>query len=454
MNYVKYLDILGVDTIQIPCIELHGVPNTATVGAVGLFGIDVTSEGREIYVCTDVKGAIYTWLPLPKGKDGSCVVKAEINDIDELILTLSDGKTINAGVVKGKDGANGKDGNDGVSVSSVELNTDGELIISLSNGTTTNVGKVKGATGNDGVSITKVEMNASYELLVTLSNDTVMNLGTLGSVTSATLNDSGELEIMFSTGDVINVGKVQPTIQDFVGTQPLGKYSSIYYDGEKFVEKPITLENASWESIAEISESGKASEYFSVGDEKDIELATGEKITLVILGFNHDYADFSKKIPVGITFGMKNLLATKYYIQKGHNKWAYTTMYMSILPTLYSHLPSDLKSVIKTTYKEARLSASVGTYSKYEHQLFLFSPTELGLSDTLSGNDGRRYDYYNSNGATKRQKKLSNGLGDVSNWWTRLESANDSAYTVILTDGTKSEISASTEEGICFGFGI
>ena len=177
MVYVKHFDILGVDTAQIPCIELQGVPNSATVGAVGLLGIDVTSEGREVYLCTDVNGSIYTWQSLKDGKDGSCVAKGDINSNGELVLTLSDGKVINAGPVKGdqgQPGANGRDGDDGVSVSSTELNANGELIITLSNGVTTNVGKV---VGSDGVSIVKVEMNASYEILVTLSNDTVINVG-------------------------------------------------------------------------------------------------------------------------------------------------------------------------------------------------------------------------------------------------------------------------------------
>lgn len=423
MVYVKYFDILGIDTAQIPCIELQGAPTTATVGAVGLLGLDVLSESSDIYVCTAVNGAIYTWKSLRDGKDGSCVVKAEINDINELILTLSDGTTINAGVVKGKDGVHGKDGNDGVSVSSVELNADGELIISLSNGTTTNVGKVTGDTGNDGVSITKVEMNASYELIVTLSNDTIMNLG-----------------------------QVIPTIQDLVGTEPIGEYASLYYDGEKFVEKPISLADASWETIAKISEAGKASEYFSVGDEKEVELASGEKITLVILGFDHDKL-WNDSSTVGITFGMKNLLATKYpiHFSTGGIAWGSCDIYTETLPTLFSHLPGNLQSVIKTVSKTARTSSSSAAKS-YSHQLFLFSPTEVGLS-ALGVSDGQKYSYYETDATTKRKKKLSNGLGEAANWWLRWRS-EDTMHDVVLTTGEKGNFANTLEEGICFGFCI
>jgi hypothetical protein len=178
MVYVKSFDILGIDTAQIPCIELQGVPNSATVGAVGLLGMDVTSEGREIYVCTKVEGAIYTWQSLRDGQDGVSVIKSEINANGELILTLSNGNTLNAGVVKGEQGEPGKDGANGVSVTDAML-IGGKLVITLSNGTTKNLGSVIGTAGQDGVSIVNVELNASSELIITLSNDTVMNIGPL-----------------------------------------------------------------------------------------------------------------------------------------------------------------------------------------------------------------------------------------------------------------------------------
>ena len=46
------------------------------------------------------------------GADGISVVKTEINEKGELIVTLSDGTVSNLGVVVGKDGEDGKDGND------------------------------------------------------------------------------------------------------------------------------------------------------------------------------------------------------------------------------------------------------------------------------------------------------------------------------------------------------
>lgn len=61
MHYVKQFKINGVDTKQVACIELKGKPNTATEGAVGLLGIDMSSPLHEIYKCVAVNGSIYTW---------------------------------------------------------------------------------------------------------------------------------------------------------------------------------------------------------------------------------------------------------------------------------------------------------------------------------------------------------------------------------------------------------
>ena len=61
MRYVKYFDINGVKTKQAACIELHGKPNAATVGVVGMLGIDVDSPSYDLYKCVAVKGGVYTW---------------------------------------------------------------------------------------------------------------------------------------------------------------------------------------------------------------------------------------------------------------------------------------------------------------------------------------------------------------------------------------------------------
>ena len=67
MHYVKQFNINGVDTKQVACIELHGKPNAATEGYVGVLGIDVDSPIHDVYKCVAVNGSIYTWELLSSG---------------------------------------------------------------------------------------------------------------------------------------------------------------------------------------------------------------------------------------------------------------------------------------------------------------------------------------------------------------------------------------------------
>lgn len=109
-----------------------------------------------------------------------------------------------------------------------------------------------------------------------------------------------------------------------------------------FATTDLSFSKASWGQIAALSEGGSASKYFSVGDEKTIELTTGEEITLVILGFNHD--DLASGGKAGITIGMKNLLATRYAMNSSSTNaggWDQSKMRTETMQTLLAQLPSD-----------------------------------------------------------------------------------------------------------------
>ena len=67
MHYVKQFKINGVDTKQVACIELQGVPNAATEGSVGVLGMDMSSPTHEVYRCVAVNGSVYTWELLSSG---------------------------------------------------------------------------------------------------------------------------------------------------------------------------------------------------------------------------------------------------------------------------------------------------------------------------------------------------------------------------------------------------
>jgi hypothetical protein len=404
MDYVKHFDILGVDTAQIPCIELQGVPNAATVGAVGLLGMDMTSDGHELYVCTAVNGSVYTWQSLKDGKDGVSVIGTHINLNGELIITLSNGTEINAGVVRGEKGEPGKDAVDGVN----------------------------GRDGRDGV-------------------DGKDGLG----VVSATFNGNKELVFTMTDGTTIVAGKVIPSLKDLVGSVPIGdKFHCVYYDGEKFVSssvapREITLASATWEEINRIAQEGEASRYFYIGEEKKITLSTGEEVSMVILGFDHDdLADGTGKAK--ITFGMKHLLSTAVYLGTNqHDVWASSRLYQHVLG-VYSMFPSDVQAVVKKVTKKSlydiSTTTSQGKVATSTDTIFLFSLNEVGiLSYTPSTSEV--YEYYYTVGS--RVKRLGNGVTDVCPWWLR-----DKGKYVTGTGEASYGDTVSNTFGICVGFCI
>lgn len=90
------------------------------------------------------------------------VVGANINDDGNLILSMSDGSTIDAGYARGEDGVDGKDGIDGkdgrdgidgidgVGIKKAAVNDSGHLMIRLTDDTLIDTGYVIGADGKDG----------------------------------------------------------------------------------------------------------------------------------------------------------------------------------------------------------------------------------------------------------------------------------------------------------------
>ena len=81
MHYVKHFKINNVDTKQVACIELHGKPNAATEGALGVLGIDVDSPLHDVYKCVTVNGSIYTWELLSSGMS---TIRADISGGGEM----------------------------------------------------------------------------------------------------------------------------------------------------------------------------------------------------------------------------------------------------------------------------------------------------------------------------------------------------------------------------------
>ena len=237
---------------------------------------------------------------------------------------------------------------------------------------------------------------------------------------------------------------------------------------------------SSWADIAAISEAGMAAEIFSVGDEKTISLSTGEQITLVILGFDHDdLSDGSGK--AGMTIGMKDCLETEYKMNDttaNAGGWDESGMRTSTMATLFTQLPSDLQAVIKQVNKKSTAGNQSEIITTSVDKLWLlamseiFSATSIANSATSSiknhadtyNAEGTQYKYYenligDNNGGTATNslliKKRSNGSGYATAWWLRSPNVGFStSFYCIVSKGTASDQTSSIRNGVSFAFCI
>lgn len=237
-----------------------------------------------------------------------------------------------------------------------------------------------------------------------------------------------------------------------------------------FRKKKYDLDSLSWAEIAEIAKAGRAACVFNIGDEKTITLSTGEKITLVILGFFHDTyydSEYDEDTSYTITFGMKNCLATRYQMNASNTNvggWESSKMRTSVMPTLLSQLPADLQSVIKSVYKKTSAGNKSTTITTTNDKLFLLSEVEVnGTTATTYADEGEQYAYFKRNGGYVQYgndgyypngiKALSNGDGDSYTWWLRSPNvASSYNFRYVTGVGYVSYNAASRSYGVSFGF--
>lgn len=221
----------------------------------------------------------------------------------------------------------------------------------------------------------------------------------------------------------------------------------------------FSFEKASWSDIAALSESGSADKYFSVGDEKTISLTTGEQVTFVILGFDHD--DLTSGGKAGMTIGMKNLLATTYRMNAtGTNAggWDESEMRTSTMATLLSQLPSDLQGVIKQVNKKATAGSQSTSITTSADKLWLLAEVEVdGTTSAGYADEGEQYEYWKTvkdgTVAADRIKYLSNGSGSAYSWWLRSPYvSNSNSFRCILSAGLVGTTGANITRGVSFGF--
>lgn len=222
----------------------------------------------------------------------------------------------------------------------------------------------------------------------------------------------------------------------------------------------LTFGNATWDQIGRIAEAGESRKYFNIGDEKTIELSTGEKITLVILGFDHD--DLTTGGKAGITIGIKNILSILYPMNNSATNeggWCESKMRTETMQMLLFQLPSDLRAIIKDVYKyELKNSYGNNVVDSITTQstLFLFARVEIiGQSEeTRYWCEGEQYEYWRSvkNGEISKDRIKSDQSWWLRTWYSDTES--NETFFAVTNEGNFELKNANTNCGVSFGFCI
>ena len=215
-----------------------------------------------------------------------------------------------------------------------------------------------------------------------------------------------------------------------------------------------SLDTYSWSEIAEIAKSGKAAAHFRIGDEKQIELITGEIVTAVILDFDHDVLDSDIDKTAGITFGIKGMLDGRFEMNADDtNKggWAKSKMRTVYMQRIERLLPDDVRNALQPVVKITAKGGGSGEVESTVDKLFLLSGIEVAGEDAAYADDpeGEQYEYY---------KKPENRVkyrddGSPYYWWLRSPNV---AYTTnfwyVSYVGYIGSGGASYSYGVSFGF--
>ena len=210
------------------------------------------------------------------------------------------------------------------------------------------------------------------------------------------------------------------------------------------------LNNFTWAQIDYISENGLVSDYFNIGDTKNITIGSATYV-VEIVGFSHDdKADGSGK--AGLTFGLKDCLNTAYKMNSSNTNaggWGSCALRATLRGDIWNQLPSDLRGVIKEVTKKASAGNSSSTISSYTDTLFLFAEKEIFGSTQYSVNgEGTQYARFTT--SNTRIKKLN---GSATHWWLRSpRSGYATSFCVVLSSGMPDYIDASFSHGVAFGF--
>ena len=310
------------------------------------------------------------------------------------------------------------------------------------------------------VSPTSVELTSDSDTktsAVTYNGDGTLSVQSQSSgIATATISGTTVTIKGVSTGDTT------VTVNASAGANYQAKSASISVSAD-IGPVGVSFATDSWETIAAVAENGTASQFYSIGDTKNITISGVGTITLEIADFDHDYLSGSTSASkAGISMITRDLLPDTRQMNSSNTNvggFPASALYDYLNGTILNGLPSDLRSALKTTYKW--YGTGNNTTNGQWHGSKVWVPLEYEMFGTTTyapatehttGN-ARKYPIFTDNAS--RIKRLNNGSGAENWYWEASPIASYAAsFCYVTSNGSAADRTASNASGVCFGLSI
>lgn len=224
----------------------------------------------------------------------------------------------------------------------------------------------------------------------------------------------------------------------------------------------LPLNDVSWAQINTLGTAGVLGKIFALGDTKDVTLSGIGTMTLQIADFDHDYLSGATTAgKAAATFLCKDLLYQAYQMNSSNTNsggFPSSALCSTLNGSIYNALPSDLKAVIKTAYKWYGTGDGTTNGKWSGHKLWLpltfemFGESKSSPATERTTGNARQYPIFTDNAS--RIKKMNNGGGSASYYWSASPNASYSDGFCYVDDDGSSRTTISTASisfGVSFG---
>ena len=227
----------------------------------------------------------------------------------------------------------------------------------------------------------------------------------------------------------------------------------IYYDGEHIPVNPEFAQN-SWAIIKSVIQSGTASQYWTVGQIKEIEidgLTYGIRLADLQSG-RYNYANSDKTTNAVLEF--IQLYNTSYRMNAtGTNAggWATAELQTTINTTILNKIPMELRSLLEqVVVASANTGSADYEITTSDNYLFVPCAAEVNLSTSYGrAGEGTTWDYY-INAVNATRVKMKPGSTSGTGWWLRSPYPGSTfSFSFVYYSGYGSDTSASSTYGVC-----